>query len=309
MLPRSWRKRKVKLAILVNTILRRAIEIGPLFVLGRFRVCRDAYSRIEHFRQSVAPSYKKKVREESRNLQPRDKSIFNGFDADRSVQDLRKDGVSIGLHLPAQTVDEIYELASRLPLQNSTRKRPFLKSEVSEGGRLPSGEMVTIGSAYKKRKGALLEHECVAQIVYDPLLLEIASRYLGYWPNRLSDLELYWSFATQQTPEEQMAQGNAIDYHFDLHGFNFMMVAFYLTDTDRNSGAHVMFKQSHGKKTWPMIFSYSQPAETLREFYGSDKETMIEGEAGSGFMLDNSTYHRASTPEASDRLLLRLVYT
>jgi len=309
MLPRSWRKHKLKLSIWINTIHRRVFKIGPMFVLARFRTSRIAYSHIQRLRQSGGPFRRTWDRERESSLQPRRETIFHGMNADRSVEELRKDGISIGLNLPAHLVEDIYSLASRLPLQNSVRSRPFLKSEVSEGGRLVGGGMVTLGTAYKRRKGRLLEHECVSQIVHDPLLLEIVSRYLGYWPKRLSDLELYWSFATKLSPAEQMKQGNAIDYHFDLHGFNFVMVAFYITDTDINSGAHVMFKKSHQKKTLPMLFSYSQPVETLKNYYGSENETMVEGKAGSGFLMDNSTYHRATTPESADRLLLRLVYT
>lgn len=309
MLPRSWRKHKAKLAIRMNTIIRRIFRIGPMFVLARFRTYRIAYSRVQRLRQSAGLFGREWDRERETSFRPRHDSIFHGFDADRSVEELRKEGVSLGLDLPADLVAEIHSLAGRLPLQNSVRSRPFLKSEVAEGGRLADGEMVTLGTAYKRRKRQLLKHECVSRIVNDPLILEIVSRYLGYSPKRLSDLELYWSFATKLSPEEQMRQGNAIDYHFDLHGHNFIMVAFYITDTDRTSGAHVMFKHSHKKKTWPMLFSYSQPVEVLQRYYGSENETMIEGKAGSGFLMDNSTYHRATTPESADRLLLRLVYT
>lgn len=309
MLPRLWRKYKVKLSIWINTILRRAFKIGPMFVLARFRTCRVAYSHAQSLRQSAGPFRRKWDRERETIFRPRRESIFHGFDANRSVEELRKDGISLDLNLPPDLVAEIHGLACRLPLQNSVRSRPFLKSEVAEGGRLIDGQMVSLGTAYKRRKGELLKHECVSQIVNDPVLLEIVSRYLGYWPKRLSDLELYWSFATKLSFEEQMRQGNAIDYHYDLHGFNFVMVAFYLTDTDRTSGAHMMFKKSHKKKTLPMLFSYSQPADVLRRHYGSENETMIEGKAGRGFVMDNSTYHRATTPETADRLLLRLVYT
>jgi hypothetical protein len=308
-LPRSWRKHKIKLAIRMNTAFRRTFKIAPMFVLARFRTSRIAYSHLQRLRQSAVLFGRKWDRERETPFRPGRESIFHGFDADRSVEELRTDGVSMGLDLRSDLVAEIYSLASRLPLQNSVRSRPFVKSEVAAGGRLKDGEMVTLGTAYKRRKGQLLKHECISRIVNDPLILQIVSRYLGYWPKRLSDLELYWSFATKLSPEEQMRQGNAIDYHFDLHGYNFIMVAFYITDTDRSSGAHVMFKRSHRKKTWPMLFSYSQPVEALRQYYGSENETMIEGKAGSGFLMDNSTYHRATTPEAADRLLLRLVYT
>jgi hypothetical protein len=280
-----------------------------MFLFARFRTCRITYSHIQHLRQSGGLFGRKWDRERESTLRPRRETIFKQINADQSVEELRKDGITLGFSLPTHLVDEIYSLATRLPLQNSARSKPFRKPEVSEGGRLADGEMVTLGTVYKHNKLRLLEHDCVSQIVNDPLLLEVVSRYLGYWPERLSDVELYWSFATRLSPEEQMRQGNAIDYHFDLHGFNFIMVAFYITDTDANSGAHVMFKTSHINKALPMFFSYSQPVDALRRLYGNENETMIEGKAGTGFIMDNSTYHRASTPETADRLLLRLVYT
>lgn len=303
------KKDRIRLPNWINTILRRALVIAPMFVLGRFRICRVAYSHTQRFRQSVGPIYRRRIREKGKPLQPRRETIFPEIDVDRSVEELRDVGVSLGLSLPANLVDQLRDLASTLPLQNGVRSEPFMKSDVAEGGRLKDGEMVSLGMAYRQRKSKLLDHDCVSQIVHDPLVLEIVSRYLGYWPNRLSDLELYWSFVTTLSPDEQISQGNAIDCHFDLHGFNFVMVAFYLTNTDRNSGAHVMFEKSHVKKTLPMLFSWSQPAELLRRHYGYESEKIIEGQAGSGFVIDNSCYHSALTPEASDRLLLRFVYT
>ncbi|MET3408863.1 hypothetical protein [Methylobacterium sp. 1030] len=300
------REHSKKLSILLNTIHRRVFRIGPMFVLARFRSCRVSYSYLQRVRQSAD---RRRHQTPQSMFQPLSESFFEAIDADRSVEELRKDGISLHFDLPPALVNEIYNLACSLPLQNSVRSRPFFKSEVTEGGRLPDGQLVSLGTAYKSRKLQLLNHECVSRVVNDPVLLKVVSGYLGYWPKRLSDLELYWSYATGLSVEEQMRQGNAIDYHFDLHGYNFVMAAFYITDTDRTSGAHVMFKNSHKKKTLPMLFSYSQPADVLRRQYGSENETIIEGKAGTGFVMDNSTYHRATTPESADRLLLRLVYT
>ncbi|WP_343763753.1 hypothetical protein [Sphingomonas molluscorum] len=280
-----------------------------MFVMARFRSFRVAYSYSQRLRQSVDGRRSLELQDPQSFFKPRSESLFEAIDTSRSVEELRQDGLSLDFDLPPALVREIYDLACALPLQNSVRSQPFLKSEVSDGGRLRDGQLVSLGTAYKSRKLQLLKHECVSRVVNDPVLLEVVSRYLGYWPKRLSDLELYWSFATALSFEEQMRQGNAIDYHFDLHGFNFVMAAFYLTDTDRTSGAHVMFKKSHRRKTLPMLFSYSQPADVLRRHYGGENETMIEGKAGTGFVMDNSTYHRATTPESADRLLLRLVYT
>jgi hypothetical protein len=299
----------LKLPNWLRTVLRRSFLIAPIYILGRFRICREMYSNLEGLRQRFDPIHRKTNREGKKALRPRNETIFQNVSTDRSVEELRQDGISIGFDLPPNLVEEISELAWHLPLQNRQGVRTFLRSDVSNDGRLADGEMVSLGMAYRQNKISLLNHECVAKIVFDPMVLEVVSRYLRYWPNRLSDLELYWSFVSKLSRDEQISQGNAIDLHFDLHGFNFVMAAFYLTDTDRQSGAHVMFKESHKKKTLRMLFSESQTADSLRKKYGVDNEMVIEGKAGLGFIVDNSCYHCALTPETSNRLLLRVVYT
>jgi len=113
-------------------------------------------------------------------------------------------------------------------------------------------------------------------------------------------------FASDFSDEERRRlEHYVIDYHYDVSGFNFVYASFYITDTDRQSGAHVMMKRSHNKKPLRMLLgSASASQEAVRQRYGLDNEITIEGPAGTGFVQDTSCYHRATPPTHRDRLML-----
>ena len=92
-----------------------------------------------------------------------------------------------------------------------------------------------------------LKIEEVYKLRYDSYLLEVASQYLGYFPTNC-DVKLWWSFADDLSLEERRSQFQTIDYHYDIHGFNFFYVSFYLTDVDEKSGAHRLVRGSHVNK-------------------------------------------------------------
>lgn len=98
---------------------------------------------------------------------------------------------------------------------------------------------------------------------------------------------------------------HVIDYHCDVGGLNFVYASFYITDTDRHSGAHVMMRRSHNDKPLRMLLrSAVASQEDVHKRYGVDNELIIEGPAGTGFVQDTSCYHRATPPTAGDRLML-----
>ncbi len=117
---------------------------------------------------------------------------------------------------------------------------------------------------------------------------------------------LHWSFASDMSDEERrQLQHVVIDYHYDVGGYNFAYASFYITDCDRNSGAHVMMKRSHNRKPLRMLMGSAHASEaSVRKLYGIENEITIEGPAGTGFIQDTSCYHRASPPTQGDRLML-----
>ena len=128
---------------------------------------------------------------------------------------------------------------------------------------------------------------------------------IGHEPRRIMTI-LDWSFGSDYTDEERRKlKHHVIDYHYDVGGYNFVYASFYITDCDRNSGAHVMMKRSHNRKPLRMLLgSPVASQDAVRARYGIENEITIEGPAGTDFVQDTSCYHRASPPRQSDRLML-----
>jgi hypothetical protein len=150
----------------------------------------------------------------------------------------------------------------------------------------------------------------VRQIVDDPVVQAIVRKYLGYAPKRLLTL-LSWTFASDISDDDRRRlKHHVIDYHYDVEGYNFVYVNFYITDTNRHSGAHVMMKRSHNRKPWRMLLgSVTASEEAVHRQYGAENELTIEGLAGTGFVQDTSCYHRASSPTRGNRLMLAIRFS
>jgi ectoine hydroxylase-related dioxygenase (phytanoyl-CoA dioxygenase family) len=87
-------------------------------------------------------------------------------------------------------------------------------------------------------------------------------------------------------------------------------VYFYLSDTDRHSGAHVVVAGSHKAKPLRMkLGSTRQPEHAVLRRYGADKVVVLEGAAGFGFLEVPSCFHKVLPPRTSSRLLLQLRYS
>jgi hypothetical protein len=84
---------------------------------------------------------------------------------------------------------------------------------------------------------------------------------------------------------------------------------FYITDTDRNSGAHVINERSHNRKPLRMLLGLASADESsVRKPFGIQSEITIEGPAETGFVQDTSCSHRAIPPTHRDRLVLAVCF-
>lgn len=267
------------------------------YILGRFEVVRNIYSRLREFQQG-----RPGIPAASEDRQ----SLFDGIDTDAAVRAIRDEAVYIGVNLPTAVVDEIVRFCRAEPLvaRHDPQGGTFHHKDIV-GGYRPDGRPTPIGAI-----SAPLSCEAVRAVTEDPGLRSIARRYLGYEPSRVMTL-LYWSFASSFTDQERRRLlQHVIDYHYDVGGYNFVYASFYLLDTVRSSGAHVMVKGSHKRKPLRMLWGSAVASEeqVYREF-GRENEIVIEGPAGTGFIEDTSCYHRASPPTSGDRLLLQVRFS
>ena len=165
------------------------------YALGRFYRVRRTFGVISGLRRPPIP------------LDARSVSIFKKDVVDAAVRLLHDDGVAVGFDLTAGITANIREYTDRSPCRRSGDRRQFAFPEVSRG-RLPDGKPVVLGMVDDPRACPEIDRLCA-----DPILLTVASRYLGYRPQHIEP-RLYWSFVCDAAREDRLAQWQTLDYHF-----------------------------------------------------------------------------------------------
>lgn len=292
-IPHSFALESRELIMQIDRITRRVLD--PVFLFGRFHSVRQLYSAY----MAVVDGPPIRTTKSS--------WLFPNINVRDAVKDIRKEAVHVGnLRLPRPLIEEIVafsKAASLHPVRDPNGKT-FKYDEVRRGS-CQDGRRVPIGGVPNPESCS-----AVMEIINDAALRAIVREYLGYEPKKRVTI-LDWTFATDFTREECRGLNYFVtDYHYDINGFNFVHVYFYLTDTDKGSGAHVMMRRSHNHKPLRMLFgATSASEEAVWTEYGREHELIVEGPAGMGFVQDASCYHRASQARDGDRLMLAIRYS
>ena len=264
------------------------------FACGRFPAVRRGYSLVRATSDPPAAAPSSPHR-----------SYVKAFDIDEAVERITHDSV----YLPIQLVDDalaaLASMGGELAVRNPDSRLPTMTvREVLDHNRREPGRPFLYGSVPEAHDSAI-----VRAILDDPQIVAAASRYLGYTPRRRRP-RLQWSFVCEMRPEERMRFGQTVFYHYDADDFNFVYVTFYVTETDRESGAHVMIRNSHRRKPISWLFGRTwRTDEEVFARYQRSQEMVITGTAGSGFIQDSSCMHKALAPLARPRLVLQLRYS
>lgn len=274
----------------LNFPLTRLFKQPPSYIFGRFLLVRRMYSLLRRLIPSSDFDRGSILNE----------TIFKKLEVINVVQELRITAVAFGFDLPDDIVSEIREFASTCELKACNVPYKFYYKDVDKGV-LSDGTVVAIGYSVDPQ-----QCKAIQKVLHDPFLNMAVKDYLGYQPNNY-EVRLYYSFATDLTDGERRNRNQTIDYHFDVHGFNFCYAHFYITDTDKYSGAHVLVKSSHKDKPFKYLLGSARKSDIeISEYYDESKILVIEGKAGTGFLEDTSCFHKALAPISQDRLLLQI---
>ena len=269
----------------------RKLITTPSYTLGRFRVVRSGYSAA---RGLFDPQSQTSLLSES--------VYYQKVDVAATVKTIRLDSYAMLPVMAPDVVWQIHEFAKTELLKGQLDLGQFHYRDIHEG-RLPDGRPVALAHVIDPGRSPV-----VAALRDDPILSSIARKYLGYNPRRL-DVNLYWSFHVQMTESERRGQNQTIDYHFDVHDFNFSYYHMYVTDTHTANGAHALVRGSHIRKPFRWLFgSARQTDENIANYYPSKDIITLEGPGGTAFFEDTSCYHKAIPPRAGERLLLQIRY-
>ena len=208
-------------------------------------------------------------------LPVRERSLFPGADAGRTVEQLERDAFTSPWSLPGELVDGLVEHARALGVKRSDDPH-----ETCEAAR---------------------------RIALDPEVVRVARGYLGAEPI-LNSSKLYWTAPPKGDPEGQrMAAAEGGRFHYDLADLKALTLFVYLTDVDSECGPHVVIRGTQGRKTVTQVFKrFLTDEEVARRFPG--RMHVVTGRRGTAWFEDISCFHKQAAAR-KPRLMLSIIYS
>lgn len=269
-----------------------------MFVFGRFSL---SY-RIVRFGMRQFGSEKSTERSQQPLLL--EESLFPEMDIDAAVKALEDKGVARGLQLPRDILSGILDYANATNCYGDRKPQcGFPHAQRAEAERLYGSEFMR-GEYFN----TLSECPAIQTLARDPKLFAIARRYFGVRP-KLTSARLWWNFVLHDEGRD-LSEG-ARTFHYDMDDYRCLACFFYLTDVDDGAGPHVYVKGSHVRKTFRhrlTFFNRNQSDRDIVDFYGADNLVTVCGRAGTGFIEDKFSFHKATSPTQTNRLILYLQF-
>lgn len=232
-------------------------------------------------------------------------SLFANLDRTDFVEHLREEGISFGLTLPKEVVDEIRAWADQQPCYADRDSVLGFRIGERAAAEQRLGKPILLAQYFN----TTTECPAIGRLAADPVLRWIAASYLGSLPTFVG-ANLWWTFPVLACEADR--EKHAHVYHRDVDDFRFFKFFFYLTDVPAGEGAHFCVVASHrhppqlrAGDRWN-IRRYSD--EEITSNYPSNLIREICGGAGTGFAENTLCIHKGSTPKTKERLLLQLQF-
>ena len=268
--------------------------------IGRFSTVRKVVS---NSRRAVQSKQVSNLLSEYEKQMP--KTTFANVDKNRFVTELRKNGISYGLQLPTEIVQEIRSYADQaLTYADRDPRLGFLYSQHKEA-QSQLEKPILISQYFNSASNC----PAINQLINDPFLRWVACAFLESVPTFVG-ANLWWTYPVNASEEDRNKHAHL--YHRDLDDFRFFKFFFYLTDVGESDGAHVAVLASHQE---PPIIQKSDRWKVRRytdkeisTYYPKERIHEICGKAGTGFAENTLCIHKGRTPTSSPRLLLQLQF-
>lgn len=151
----------------------------------------------------------------------------------------------------------------------------------------------------------LKSDELIAQLVSDPVLLNIASTYLGAIAKPLNYC-LWYTFPSTQASSEA-----AQLYHYDLDTLRWLKIFIFLSDVGPENGPHEYVEGSHKVGLKPVELlrrDYVRLSDEDIDQYYKGKRKQILAPKGTVVLADTRCFHKGVNPVSGYRLLLQPIY-
>ena len=275
-----------------------AKRIGNSNFLGRFKTIRRGYSIFQALLQRFRPQFY----QQRCNIITT--SLISPIQINQCVEDIQETGVHLGLQLSPEAIEKIRYFADFSPCTEPKHEGFFVVDEI-QNGRLHGGRRQVMRGLVSN----LDRCPTIDKLVRDGMLIEIARKYLGYYPTLITR-HLTWSFSCDLDETKIQKLYPPTNFHYDVAGLNFVTASFFITDVDENTGPHIMIKKSHNSKPLQMLLhSNIQKEADVWRYYKRSEQITITGNAGFGFFQDPSCIHRLKLPRNGNRLILQIRYS
>lgn len=204
------------------------------------------------------------------------------------IDSLRRDGIVDFPMVTPASVEKILSHIRDQPVFHDNTQCSSL-DDLPPGTPLASYAMSTILSCKE-----------VIEIASDPLVIEIASNYLGCRPT-ISSMGIRWSFSRAASKKATQ------NFHRDLDDWRTVKYFIYLTDVYEDTGPHTYVKGTHNFPCEMRGRLYTP--EEVRSRFGDDAIASVTGNKGRAFLADMHGIHRGNVPERCRRLILQIQYS
>ena len=278
-------KAKIKRYLSINFLL---------YILGRFKTIRLFYKNINLAKKKFSDNHIESTNKNYLQININNQVILSK---------LKKEGYYEGLKLNNKIIDDLINLSNKSELISNKSQKKFNNLQEVNNFNKENNRPCCLLNLISPNLNKLAN-----DISRDQIFLDIVGSYLGNI-NKI-DTKVQWSPVCNANDEWREYNEQTVTFHYDVHDLNFVYIFFYLTECDRNSGAHELIRGSHLNKKFfkHLIGSAKKKEEDLEQDYSTNDFVVVEGSAGYGFIEDTSCYHRALKPINKSRLCLQFRY-
>lgn len=214
-------------------------------------------------------------------------TIFENIDVDIAIKELNEDGIFKNINLPDEYTEKILDYCKKKNFnfnRDKNQKIPFNKRKNQKN--------LYIMNLMNPH----LDCEIIDRIFKDEKIISIVKKYLGVAP-KINSTQIFWSIPCfDEDGKPANTPNKEFGYHYDVDGFKFLKLFFYLTDVpDEYSGNHVFIKKNNESKLFQERIFRRISDEKIEKHYKNRIFNVI-GKKGTGFIEDTSFYHKGNFP-------------
>ena len=225
-------------------------------------------------------------------------TIFKKLNHSKAIQNLKEHGIFDELFLPEKETNQILEFC-KITKFNFNRDENY-KINFSERLNQKNLYIMNINNPH-------LNCETINKITHDQQIILLIKDYFGINP-LIDSTQIFWSIPCFDNNGNIIKPpNNEFGYHYDIDGFKFLKLFFYLTDVNNDKdGSHVFIKKNKQNKQFIKSIHRRVSDDFVEQNY-SDRIFKVIGKKGKGFLEDTSNYHKGNFPY-NERGILSIVY-